>query len=195
MRKLFEIGGLVAAVVLIAFGAGAIVMGVQGGNTVKNSLKPRADHGLAGHDPDRDQGRGSEGRPRCERDHLPDEVCRRPRDQQRATVPALRRLHADPHARGDGRRPVCPHAALRNEGRQGHERSGSGPAGERPAGRQRHPRHLGDRDRTDHRAQHVATWRRGWPSSESSPESRSCSPASASASWRSPAHSAAPRRR
>jgi hypothetical protein len=39
MRKLFEIGGLVAAVVLIAFGAGAIVIGVQGGNTVKNSLK------------------------------------------------------------------------------------------------------------------------------------------------------------
>ena len=39
MRKLFEIGGLVAAVVLIAFGAAAIVMGVQGGNTVKDSLK------------------------------------------------------------------------------------------------------------------------------------------------------------
>lgn len=39
MRKLFEIGGLVAAVVLIAFGAVAIVMGVQGGNTVKDSLK------------------------------------------------------------------------------------------------------------------------------------------------------------
>ena len=39
MRKLFEIGGLVAAVVLIAFGAVAVVMGVQGGNTVKDSLK------------------------------------------------------------------------------------------------------------------------------------------------------------
>jgi len=39
MRKLFEIGGLVAAVVLIAFGAAAVVMGVQGGNTVKSSLK------------------------------------------------------------------------------------------------------------------------------------------------------------
>ena len=39
MRKLFEIGGLVAAVILIAFGATAIVMGIQGGNTVKDSLK------------------------------------------------------------------------------------------------------------------------------------------------------------
>jgi hypothetical protein len=39
MRKLFEIGGLVAAVVLIAFGTVAVVMGVQGGNTVRDSLK------------------------------------------------------------------------------------------------------------------------------------------------------------
>jgi len=39
MRKLFEIGGLVAAVVLIAFGAGALVMSVNGSNTVKDSLK------------------------------------------------------------------------------------------------------------------------------------------------------------
>jgi hypothetical protein len=39
MRKLFEIGGLVAAVVLIAFGITSIVMGVNGGNTVKDSLK------------------------------------------------------------------------------------------------------------------------------------------------------------
>jgi hypothetical protein len=39
MRKVFEIGGLVAAAVLIAFGAVAIVMGVNGHNTVNNSLK------------------------------------------------------------------------------------------------------------------------------------------------------------
>ena len=39
MRKFFEIGGLVAAVVLIAFGATAIVMGVNGRNTVQDSLK------------------------------------------------------------------------------------------------------------------------------------------------------------
>jgi hypothetical protein len=39
MRKLFEIGGLVAAAVLIAFGAGALIMSVQGRNTVRDSLK------------------------------------------------------------------------------------------------------------------------------------------------------------
>jgi len=39
MRKFFEIGGLVAAVVLNASGATAIVMGVNGRNTVRDSLK------------------------------------------------------------------------------------------------------------------------------------------------------------
>ena len=38
MRKAFEIGGLVAAAVLIAFGVVAIVMGVNGRQTVNNSL-------------------------------------------------------------------------------------------------------------------------------------------------------------
>src|SRR5690242_20347985 len=39
MRKVFEIGGFVAAAVLIAFGITAIVMGVNGRNTVSKSLK------------------------------------------------------------------------------------------------------------------------------------------------------------
>jgi hypothetical protein len=39
MRKVLEIGGLVAAVVLVAFGAGALVMSVQGQKTVNDSLK------------------------------------------------------------------------------------------------------------------------------------------------------------
>jgi hypothetical protein len=38
MRKYFEFGGLVAAVVLIAFGVAAVVMGVNGRNTVNSSL-------------------------------------------------------------------------------------------------------------------------------------------------------------
>jgi hypothetical protein len=38
MRKLLEFGGLVAAVVLIAFGVAAIVMGVNGRSTVQSSL-------------------------------------------------------------------------------------------------------------------------------------------------------------
>jgi hypothetical protein len=39
MRKLLEIGGIVAAVVLIAFGVAAIVLAVQGNNTVNGELK------------------------------------------------------------------------------------------------------------------------------------------------------------
>jgi hypothetical protein len=39
MRKVFEIGGLVAAAVLVAFGITAIVIGYNGRNTVHNSLK------------------------------------------------------------------------------------------------------------------------------------------------------------
>ena len=39
MRKVFEIGGFVAAAVLIAFGVAAIVMGVNGRSTVSSNLK------------------------------------------------------------------------------------------------------------------------------------------------------------
>jgi hypothetical protein len=39
MRKVLEIGGFVAAAILIAFGIGAIVMGVQGRDTVRDSLR------------------------------------------------------------------------------------------------------------------------------------------------------------
>lgn len=39
MRKLFEIGGLVAAAVLIAFGIGAVYMSLDGRATVRDSLK------------------------------------------------------------------------------------------------------------------------------------------------------------
>jgi hypothetical protein len=39
MRKLFEIGGVVAAAILVAFGAVAIVMGLNGRSTVTDTLK------------------------------------------------------------------------------------------------------------------------------------------------------------
>jgi len=39
MRKVFEIGGIVAAAVLVAFGVAAIVMGINGRSTVQSSLK------------------------------------------------------------------------------------------------------------------------------------------------------------
>jgi hypothetical protein len=42
MRKAFEIGGLVAAAVLVAFGVAAIVMGFNGRSTVQSNLKQEA---------------------------------------------------------------------------------------------------------------------------------------------------------
>ena len=39
MRKPFEIGGIIAGVVLIAFGVAAIYMGVDGRSTVRESIK------------------------------------------------------------------------------------------------------------------------------------------------------------
>jgi hypothetical protein len=39
MRKVFEIGGIVAAVVLIAFGVVSIAMGISGNNTVKSGIQ------------------------------------------------------------------------------------------------------------------------------------------------------------
>src|ERR1700687_2192155 len=39
MRKVFEIGGIVAAAVLVAFGIAAIVMGFNGRSTVNSNLK------------------------------------------------------------------------------------------------------------------------------------------------------------
>src|SRR5436190_7558370 len=39
MRRLFEIGGIVAGAILIAFGIGSLVLAAQGKSTVKDSLK------------------------------------------------------------------------------------------------------------------------------------------------------------
>ena len=64
MRKVFEIGGLVAAAVLVVFGVVAIVMGVKGRSTVAVEPHAGADRRLDRHDPGGDQGRGEEGRPR-----------------------------------------------------------------------------------------------------------------------------------
>ena len=47
MRKVFEIGGLIAAAVLIVFGVVAIAMGVNGRNTVNSNLKQQQIYGEA----------------------------------------------------------------------------------------------------------------------------------------------------
>ena len=39
MRKLFELGGVIAGLVLVVFGVAAIYMGVDGRSTVRDSIK------------------------------------------------------------------------------------------------------------------------------------------------------------
>ena len=39
MSKLFQYGGIVASVILIAFGAGSLFMGIDGRATVRDNLK------------------------------------------------------------------------------------------------------------------------------------------------------------
>ena len=39
MRKILELGGILSAVVLIAFGIGAIITGLDGRSTVQDNLK------------------------------------------------------------------------------------------------------------------------------------------------------------
>ena len=43
MSKVFRYGGVVASIVLIAFGVGAIYMGVDGRDRVQQRPRPRAD--------------------------------------------------------------------------------------------------------------------------------------------------------
>lgn len=51
MKKLLELGGLVAGVVLLAFGVVAIAMGINGGHTVNNNLKQQQIVGSADFSP------------------------------------------------------------------------------------------------------------------------------------------------
>ena len=58
MRKALEVGGMVAAVVLVAFGIAAIVMGANGRSTVNSNLTEQKIVGTPDMTPEGDQGRG-----------------------------------------------------------------------------------------------------------------------------------------
>ena len=101
MRKLFEIGGVVTAVVLVAFGVVAIVMGFNGRQTVSSSLKQEQIVGTpdmtpAGIKAEAQQaGLKNISFPSCS-------VANDPVTTRR-DGPLLRPVHADPRARGDRR--------------------------------------------------------------------------------------------
>ena len=142
MRKLFEIGGAVATVVLIVFGVASIVMGVNGRNTVQDSLKQEQIVGTPDMTHDRDRGRGEEGRP-AGIDQAADRRHRRQADRHR------RRGHA-PSRRTCGftrsRRPAASPTAQLPRYATADGKGTNDPTkaltSERPAGRQPGPRNV-----------------------------------------------------
>ena len=88
MRKVFEIGGMVAAAILIAFGVVAIVMGVNGRSTVRDSLKQEQIVGSPDMTPAGIKAEATEGRPAGQH-HLPDHSS-----PARRSTPAPARAHS-----------------------------------------------------------------------------------------------------
>ena len=100
MRKAFEIGGIVAAVVLIAFGiGGAVAMGINGRSTVQSNLGAGADHLRR-----RVEGRDGSG-----------EVLRAAREYRRQGQ-GVRADDAPSHARGNAGPDLLADGPLRREG-------------------------------------------------------------------------------
>ena len=137
MRKSFEIGGFIAAAVLIVFGIGAIVMGVNARSTVNDTLSQEQIVGTPDMTPTAIKAEAKQAGLNVADLSFPTDVGRRTGDQRRLARPRIRRIHADPRARGDGWPDLRADAALRNRRRQGHERSGPGREGQRPAAGQR----------------------------------------------------------
>ena len=80
--RLWRIGGLIAGVVLVAFGVVVIVLAVQGHNTVSDELKQQQITGSPDMTPEGDQGRGREGG--TEERHASDLRRCRPADRRRS---------------------------------------------------------------------------------------------------------------
>ena len=117
MRKLFEIGGLVAAAVLIAFGVTAIVMGVNGRSTVRDSLKLEQITGSPDMTPSAIAAEAKKAGLPATIDLPTTDVAGKPIDTRRPR-PGVRLVHAHPHARGNRGRDLRADGALRKPGRR-----------------------------------------------------------------------------
>ena len=98
MRKSFEIGGFIAAAVLIAFGIGAIGMGLNARSTVNNTLSQEQIVGTPDMTPTAIKAEAKQAGLNVSDLSFPTTSGRRTGDQQRRTRPRLRRIHADPRA-------------------------------------------------------------------------------------------------
>ena len=113
MKRFFEIGGVVAGVVLIAFGVAAIVLGVNGKNTVANELKLQQIVGTPDMSPKAITAEvKAAGLKRIGAIADSDVHRRQPADQHGGRARCFARVHADPHARGDGGSAYAPDGHL-----------------------------------------------------------------------------------
>ena len=87
MKKVFEFGGYAAAVLLVAFGIAALVLGINGRNEVRTDVKRELHRRLARHEQDRDPPRPAVRRS-CPRASSPS--CRRATSPARRSTPAAR---------------------------------------------------------------------------------------------------------
>ena len=145
MRKWFAYGGIAASVILVAFGIGAIVIGVNGYNTVRDEISAQ---NITATD-DAAELTGGALQP-----------------GQAITTGAEARSFADVMEHhtleGDRGQAVCRDGPLPDRVGHGHERRGAGGEGaDGSAGRERSPQHVGDRDGADDGAEHVLLRRAG----------------------------------
>ena len=126
MRKAFEIGGIVTAAVLIAFGVVAIVMGVNGRNTVNNSLSH--EYIVAGADmtPSAIKAEAQKAGIASAVSSVADDGHRQPDDRHRRRGAGDGAVHAHPRARGDGWLHLRPDGHLHGEARDAEVPAGVG---------------------------------------------------------------------
>ena len=103
MRKTLEIGGFVAAAVLIAFGVVAIVMGVNGRQTVNSSLKHEQIVGTPDMTPAAIKAEAQKAGIASAVKQWPTMDVAGQTIDTGAKARAMRAVHAHPRARGDGR--------------------------------------------------------------------------------------------
>ena len=157
-KKIFEIGGYIAAAILIAFGLGSIGMSINGRNEVRADVKREYIVGSQDMNKTAILAEAKQANLPAEvMDQLPTCNVAGKTINSGARAKCFADLHADPHLRVDRRQDVLADGPLPDEGRQGHERPDArrDRSEDAAADREQRPEPLGDRDRPDQRAEHL----------------------------------------
>ena len=134
MSKAFSTGGVIASIILIVAGIGTIVVAASGQSEVRDKIEQEQIVGTPDMNPD-DTRAAVEEAGLTDVVDIPDcDVADKPIDDGDSGQ-VLRRVHARARPRGHGRQDLRRDAALRDRGRQGHERARGGAEGPEAASR------------------------------------------------------------